>query len=696
MAPRTRKYIVKGANMNKKYIVRQNDIKDCGICCLESIIKYYDGFIPLETLRLETRTSKYGTTAYNLIKTAQKYGFNALGRKDLSLDSKELLLPAIAHTITKKGLNHFVVIYKCTPKYVYLMDPAKGYVKITQQEFKETWTNIILIFEPFKKIPLYPIKNSLKELCIKIVIQEKEWIKKIIIVNIILTIISILIGYYFKIIATSIEINYLHTTYFIIFLFLGINILKIYFTHLRNDLSIYLNKNIDLSIVPEFISHIWNLPLNVISSRTSGEILTRVRELYNLKELFSEILITILLDLFLGLGSAYFLYYISKELFFILCIIALLYIAIGFMINPIIIKNINDNIDLETDFNSLLSEEISSIETTKNLNLVDKKVDNITKSYTHYQENTFHYLKQLNEIETIKRIINDIGLFIITSYGIYLISLNKLSIITLITFNTLLSYFIDPIENSINVLPKWNLIKLSIHKISEFLNLSPEKVGEIEPFSNGDILFKDIAYTYDNFNNIIKNTTLKIKKQDHVLLKGPTGVGKSTLVKMLNLNIDDYQGTITINGVNIKDYSKKTLRKNIVYISQREKIYTDTIWNNLTLGENIKKKELNEVLKITKVKEIIDKKSLRLDSILYDEGYNLSGGERQRIILARSLLRKPQILIMDESLSEVDKKTEYDILSKLDVYCKEITIIYISHTNTKYFKTIVEMENRND
>lgn len=114
--------------MNKRLIVKQQDIRDCGICCLESIIKYYNGYIPLERLRLDTKTGTNGTTALNLIKTAQKYGFNALGRKDLTLDSEELLLPAIAHTITPKGLNHFVVIYKKDSKYVSIMDPAKGQI----------------------------------------------------------------------------------------------------------------------------------------------------------------------------------------------------------------------------------------------------------------------------------------------------------------------------------------------------------------------------------------------------------------------------------------------------------------------------------------------------------------------------------------------------------------------------------------
>ena len=498
--------------MNKRLIVKQQDIRDCGICCLESIIKYYKGYIPLERLRLDTKTGTNGTTALNLIKTAQKYGFNALGRKDLTLDSEELLLPAIAHTITPKGLNHFVVIYKKDSKYVSIMDPAKGYIKLSREEFQNNWTNIILIFKPFKQIPLYKIKNNLKELFIKIIIQEQSLIRQIIISSIILTILSIIISYYFKIVITSIETNYINTTYFIIGIFLILHIFKLYFTHFRNTLAIYLNKNIDISIIPDFISHIFNLPLNVINSRTSGEILTRIRELSNIKELFSEIFITIILDLILCLSCSYLLYNINSKLFFILCIISIFYIITGLSLNPTIISSINDNIDLETEFNSSLSEEISSLESIKNLNLTSLKIDDLTNSYVNYQESSFIYYHRLNMIETIKKSINEIGLFIITSYGVYLIYQNQLNILSLITFNTLLTYFIEPISNTLNLLPRFNFIKLSIIKIGEFLNLSPEKLGHQESLIPGDIQFKNITYSYDNFHQILQNITLNIKQ----------------------------------------------------------------------------------------------------------------------------------------------------------------------------------------
>lgn len=677
--------------MNRKYIVRQQDIKDCGICCLESIIKYYGGFIPLETLRLDTRTGNNGTTAFNLIKAAKKYGFHAMGRKDVDLDSKDLILPAVAHVVTKRGLNHFVVIYKIMGDTLLIMDPARGYVKVKREIFLSEWTNIILIFKPYKKIPLIKMSYDIKSLCMQVLASEKKMIFKIVGNQVLITVLSVVIGYYFKIVLSSVEKDYFKTTIFVMVLFLLLHIMKIYFNYVKNELTIYLNKNIDLLVIPEFVGHIFKLPLNIICSRTSGEILTRVRDLSNIKDLFTEIFVVIIMDLFLVVCSMFFLYYISDALFFILLVIALLYVVVGLVSAPILFKKLNNNMDLETEFNAMLSEKVRSLETIKNVGMTNKEIDSLESCYTMYQEDTFCYSLFMNTLLTIKSIINDLGLFAISSYGVYLIMRGDLTLLSLITFNTLLSYFIEPIENSIDVLPKLQLVKLSFNKISEFLNIDKENLGKVESFSVGDIEFRNVKFSYNDYDNVLDGMSLVIPCGTHNLIKGPTGRGKSTMCKMLNRGIDDYKGVITIDGINIKDYSLNTIRKNVLYVSQRESIFNDSIQNNITLGKNITKHELNEVLKITKVDEIINKKDLRLESMLYDEGFNLSGGERQRIILARSLLLNPQVLILDESLSEVDKETETDILECIDKKYQGITILYISHTNTKVFSNVIEM-----
>ncbi len=676
--------------MKKEFIVRQNDITDCGICCLESIIKYYNGFVPLETLRLDTKTNYTGTSAFNLINTAQKYGFNAFGRKIIDINDIKIL-PAIAHLELANGLTHFVVIYKITKSSIYIMDPAKGYKKEDKKTFLKNWTHVILIFKPYKTVPFIKQSNSIKSLFLAILNTEKDLIKKIIFTSAIITIFSIIISYYLKIILSSVENNYITSTIIIIIIFLVFHIYKIYLNHYRNNLLIYLNKNIDVKIILNFINHIFKLPLNIIKSRTSGEILTRIKELNNIKELFSEILVTLFIDMSLVICSIYFLYTINNKLFLILCIICLIYMIVGSVFGPIIYKKLNDNIDIETEFNSDLVEKVDSIESIKYLNITNKITNDIGNKYIKYLKNSFNYSIFINKFEAIKSSIHEIGLFLITSMGIYFITTNDLQLLSLLTFDSLLYYFINPIENCINLIPKFMLVKLSINKVNEFINIDDEKIGLKEQFVNGTIKFSNVSYSYDDYEYILKNFNINIPFKSHLTIQGHSGCGKSTLCKMLNRSIDDYKGIITINDINIKDYSINTLRSNILYVSQREKLFTASIKENILLGKKISKQKLNQILKITKVDEIIKNKSFRLESMLFDSGYNLSGGERQRIILARALIFNPEILILDESLSELDPEAEKNILLSLDKYLKDKTLIYISHSNHNYLKNRIEI-----
>ncbi len=676
--------------MQNRIIVKQHDIKDCGICCLESIIQYYGGHIPLEILRLETKTNKNGTTALNLIKTAQKIGLDAQGVRLKDIQLKQLILPAIAHVITERGINHFVVIYKIAKNKVYIMDPAKGYVKETVDDFKKKWTNVLLIMKPYKKLPLADSKNIWKDIFSNILNENKKVIIKIMILNIIITVFSVILSYYIKILIEYIENVHKNTIYLIMIIFGFISIMKIFINYIKNEISIYLNKNIDCTIIPNFIKHIMYLPSNVIASHTSGEILTRINELKNIKELFTECLIIVLLNITFIISSSYFLYSLNERLFIILCITSLLYILVSILTNNIIIQKTNDNIETETSFNSSLIDNIESIETTKNLNITKYKLDSLYHQYTEYIKAIFQYGISMNTILLLKNLIHEIGLFIITSTGIILIINNQISLLTLITFNTLLSYFIDPIENCLNELPRLNRLKLSVEKIKDFLNVE-EQVEEINEFKNGDIILNNISYSYNNYQNILNNISLQIKEKDRVEIRGKSGCGKSTICKILNKTIEDYKGSIKINNINLKDYTIGTIKKNIIYISQREKIYTDTIKNNIVLNTKTNLKELNKVINITKVDEIVNKKGLRLESLLYDEAYNLSGGEKQRIILARSIIKKPKILILDEALSELDNDLEREIIKNICDYLKNTTIIYVSHKETKTFQKVITM-----
>ena len=679
--------------MQRKLIVRQNDIKDCGICCLESIIRYYDGYIPLEKLRNDTRTDKKGTNAYNILEAATKYGFTTKGYRVDKLN-EDTILPAIAHIVTEKGYNHFVVIYKITKNKVYLMDPGQGFTKEDLNNFKKKWTNVLLIFKPFRTIPKYKEFTPLNRILLETMKGEKKLLIPIIIKSFIITFLSIIASYFLKSVIFISESYQVSTIILLIISFLFITLVKNLLEYEKNNLTIYLNKNINIKIMCDFLEHIFKLPLKSISSRTSGEILTRINDINDLKDLFSSLVIYTTLNIPLLIISSIFLYSINSRLYIVLFLSTIIYLICNISLMPLLVKKIEENINYRTEYNSTTGEYLEAIETIKNNNITDSIISKVEDKFCRYEKNTFEYSKLLNIYITIKNNIIDLTNLLIIIIGFYLINKNTIQLLSLVTFINLSSLYLNPIEELVNLIPKYLLTNQSWNKINEFLSIEHEKEGKLEEFTNGDIEFNNIKYSYNNDDTLINDISFRIKGNSGNTIKGPSGIGKSTLMKMLVRDIDEYKGDVKINGINIKDYSIKTIRENITYVSQREKILSDTIKNNITLDKEISPNELNKIINITKVDDILNNKTMRLDTILYDEGINLSGGERQRIILARSIAKKPKILILDESLSEIDSLKEKAIIKQIKNYLKESTIIYISHKNLASYKNIIEIKKK--
>ena len=228
--------------MKQSEIVKQHDLKDCGVCCLLSIIKYYGGYIPLEKLRIDTHTSLEGTTAYNIIETAKNYGFDSYG---LYLEEKslnDLILPAIAH-VTINHLLHFVVIYKINKNNVEIMDPAKGKVKMALNDFKEIWTGNIILFYPKYSLPKTIPKDFFKVFSFQILKLEKKQIVSIIILTAIFTFLTIITSFYLKVGVNLLnEINDFSVLYYVSISFLVLIFIKIIIYYLKNFFKTLLDR----------------------------------------------------------------------------------------------------------------------------------------------------------------------------------------------------------------------------------------------------------------------------------------------------------------------------------------------------------------------------------------------------------------------------------------------------------------------
>lgn len=674
-------------------IVRQQDEKDCGVCSLLSIIRYYKGNVPLEQLRLDARTNNEGTTALNLVLASQKYGFDAVGMKVENLNDIKRL-PAIAHLNLKKGYSHYVVIEKVTKDKIILMDPAKGKVVKFLWEFQKEWSGVVLIFYPKQKIMVLKNDVTLFTIFKKVFISEKNLIKIIVLVSFLLTIFTIALGYYFQMFNSlylnKYPINYLKV---LVLVFAIFTCFKLFLTYYRSYLENHLNKNIDCLITSDFLKHLFNLPLNVITSRKSGEILSRVNELTSIKGLITELFITYTLDFLIVVITTFLLIRISSKLFLILFLTTIFYLFVGIITKKSIFEKAYQNISIESEFNNTVLENIKMINSIKNLDAVDGTLNKIERKLTHYLYDTYKVNTILNKINIFKVSCYEIGFFLINTFGFYFVYKGIINMIDLITFNALLNLYFEPLKNIVDSIPKYSFMKASITKINDFLGVRAEILGEEASTDGYDISINNLNYSYNKYQNVLKSVNLNIKEGEFVLLQGASGSGKSTLCSILNKYITDYTGDILFGTMNYKDLSIKTIRDNIVYVGQNENIFTGSIKENITFGNKVSDLNFDKICKICKVDDVANKKTFRYESLIGSDEGNISGGEKQRIILARAVLKDFNVLILDEALSEVDIKLELEILKNIRDNYKDKTIIYISHKKyPNVFDKVISME----
>ena len=233
------------------------------------------------------------------------------------------------------------------------------------------------------------------------------------------------------------------------------------------------------------------------------------------------------------------------------------------------------------------------------------------------------------------------------------------------------------------ILVQITIARNSIRRINEVIATRPSIVSPDDPIkevTNGEIVFDHVFFSYsgDLDKSVLKNINLKINSGDYVGMIGPTGSGKSTLISLIARLFDPTSGTVYVGGEDLRDYDLPALRDQVSVVLQKNQLFTGTLRENLKwAGDDLTDEELKEALYIASCDDFIDPEK-DLDMKVQRGGTNFSGGQKQRISIARSILKNPKILIMDDSTSALDNKTEEKIISSLNKLRPDMTKILIS------------------
>ncbi len=668
----------------KKIIVYQEETSDCGVACLLSIIRYYNGDANLETLRMDSNTTNKGVSAYDLIKCAQKNGFNAIGYKDINISKYKL--PCILHIKINQSLTHFVVLYEINNKTYSIMDPAKGLIKLDKNELLEKFTGNLIVLDPLGDLPKKKNENIIKKELINQIKSFKSKIIKILLLETVFIILSLTSSFYIKI--------YNYPKYIIILsiLFIFISIFTESISYLINKKIYNLENKINFNLADYFFNHILKLPLKYLHLKDPGEIVKRANEISIINEILINLIISTILEGLLILSIFPIMFNLSLEVTIIILITNFL-ITIMSMFN---VKKLNREsklaIDTSTEYNNILIDGIYGLTSIKHscseLYLKNKLSVNLKDKLLKEKK----YSLSLKKYNTLKLSILSLSRILINLYLVNKIYQQKFTFEEFLIIITLIEIILSSSSNIVESFMELSFIKNLFNKANDFYNIPLSNIVSNKNFRNGDIKFKNINYNYISNYPLIKNFTTTIKQGEKVIIKGESGTGKSTLCKLLYQEINEFSGKISIGNLNIKTIDSIDYQNNVVYSSQVEKIFSASIKENILLGKEIEKERLDKIIETCELNRVLKKRVLGLDTMLFSGGEELSGGERQLIILARALTRNFNILILDETLSEVNDELEDKILKNIFKTYKDKTIIYVTHKNNKnYFSRVINV-----
>ena len=666
--------------MKKRYIlVKQEETKDCGAAALLTIIKIYQGDAPLQKIRDLTNTTILGCNSFDIINAAKELGFDATGVKTNLESLKEIKDPMIAH-INQNGYGHYIIIYNINYKKTNLIigDPAEGIKKISFEEFEKIFTENIILLSPVSKVPIIKPQITILGFLYQILKTYKSDFTFLLILSILITVLTAVGALYFKNILFYIN-NAQNKVLNISIIFLLINIIKEALAYIKNNTISFINEKIDFNLIKDTISHIFSLPYEFIYQKKSGDIISRINDINSIKEIILEGIPIIFIDSILIITILTIMLKINIPLTLKLLGVIIPIILFTLLFNKTVKKESETLKKGNAIINGELIDNIKNLETIKGTFIEKEKIIDFNENYLNLQKRGIKYLKKHYKLNLIINILLSLISFIIIINGS-----KTLNYQNIILFFTLYLYLQNPLNNFLNFITKIKEGKIILKRLLEIFEIEKEELNTKDQKLNPDLQISNLNYSYNEYKPILKNINLEIKPGEKVLIKGPSGEGKSTLLKLINRLLKSDPGTIKFNKKNINEYNISSVRKNISYISQNEALFNNTVLYNICLYNKIEEEKINKIIEITKLKDLIENKLESKKFLIEENGFFLSGGEKQRLVIARGLYKAADIYIFDEITKGLNKKIKDDIIKNIFLYLKNKTIIMTTHEQIDY------------
>jgi len=661
-------------------VILQTEASECALACLAMVANFYGHNMDLQSLRARYGLSMKGVDVQELQNIATKL---QLSSRPVRLELSELVnlkLPCILHW----KLKHFVVLKKITGKKVIIHDPALGERHYNFSEVSDFFTGVAVELTPeisfqatklIQKLSWNQLWSSIQGL--------NSGLLKLFVLSLLLQAFAMLAPLYMQTVVDVVVVSQDYSLLNILALgFCLLLMIDLITSLFRGLLLISMSSQFSLQLASGLFYRLMNLPLEWYEKRHSADIISRFGSLDTIQKFFTVTIVEGLVDGLMVLGTLSLMWMYQKDLTLIVLFVLFLYGLVRNLLYAPLRRLNEEQIQFKAQETSYFIESIHSAQAIKLANFQQQRQQQWSNKFAD-TTNVGIRLGQLNlGYRAINQLLFGLENIIIIYLAAKSVMGNEMSLGMLFAFIAYKAQFVSKSTNLIEKLIQLRMLDLHLQRVADIALTAPEvKLETIEYglSAGGDIEVQNLSYRYsENEKDIIEKFNCTITTGESVAIVGPSGVGKTTLMKLLVGLLTPQSGKILLNGVDIQDIGTQNFRNQLGVVMQDDSCLSGTIADNICFFDpKIDLERVRACASLAMIDSDIMAMPMAYHSMIGEMGATLSGGQQQRVLLARALYRKPSILFLDEATAHLDEQTQSVInqnIAKLP-----ITRVFIAH-----------------
>ena len=477
--------------------------------------------------------------------------------------------------------------------------------------------------------------------------------------------------------------NELNLTYILLIasLVFGVALVSQVFVYIETMILTKAGQRIVYSLRMETFSHIESMSQNQFNDMAVGSLVTRVCSYTSqLSEFFTNILVKIAKDLLTVLITFIWMLVLSPTLGGIMSGVMIIIFVISYFFSKYIHVVFTKERNQLSDLNAFLNESLSGMKIIQLFRQEEKYLKAFNKKNHEFFKTKYLVTVGFMIYRPLISLIYVLSIALILYSGISL----RLTAGTIVSFYLFLNYFFEPVQSLADALNNINRATSSIEKLFNLFDIKPEVVDkedaiDIDHFE-GKIEFKHVYFAYEKDNWILKDVSFVVNPKETIAFIGATGAGKTTILNLIVKNFEIQSGQILIDDIDINNIKISSLRRNIGQMLQDVYLFSGTIKENITLFDNsYSEQEISSAVKYVNADTFIDNLDDGVETKIVERGDNFSIGQKQLLSFARTIIHKPQIMILDEATANIDAETESVIQDSLNNIKSVGTMLIVAH-----------------